>query len=260
VISVRVDQDTYIRRDNSLTNQNENADPDNELLVGRNNNITDALRPMLGFNVSTIINDVNTLGGGDFANLTINSATLTIYERRELASDATLDVYSYDFSFTDSLATWNAPSSGLPADASAGGTLGTQLADNFALAWLTAGTDNYQSTISLSTAGFLEALQNSNVSGTLNLILRGDTGYNTNPEFSRSPATSRQPLPATHCCVWTTAWSRSPARRFSVRSACCVCCAAAVDSQGFRSDSRASRFHTGGGSLFFDSRTRLEAA
>ncbi len=185
-VSVRVSQDTYIRNEPGLGSANQNDDADNEMLVGRNSLTDDILRPLLGFDVSRITNDVATVGGGDFGNLTITSATLTIYERRGQSPGGTprIDVSSYDPGFVDSVSTWVDPDgdgdSGT-GDTTAGGSLGTLLADDFAISWDSA-ADNDSSVITLSGAGLITAIQDSATLGDLSFII-SSAGYTGSPSF-----------------------------------------------------------------------------
>ncbi len=140
----------YIRNDGVAGNTtpnaaspdaNQNTDGDIEDIVGWNAT-TGELRGLYQFDVSTIVNDVNTTGGGNFANLTINSVTLTLFERRErLATSFQIDVYSYGFNFNEATATWNDPDGVAGGDATAGGTFGTLLTSG-TVSFGTAGADN----------------------------------------------------------------------------------------------------------------------
>jgi len=201
-VSVRVSQDTYIRNEPGLGSANQNDDADNEMLVGRNSLTDDILRPLLGFDVSRITNDVATVGGGDFGNLTITSATLTIYERRGQSPGGTprIDVSSYDPGFMDSVSTWVDPDGNGDSgtgDTTAGGSLGTLLADDFAISW--DGTaDNDSSVITLSGAGLITAIQDSATLGDLSFII-SSAGYTGSPSFhsitsARSGDASRHAL------------------------------------------------------------------
>jgi len=193
ILSVRISQDTYIRNDGVAGQQND--DLDNELLLGR----ADLLRPLLDFDVSNIIDAVSNLGGNNYDNLTIHSATLTIYERRApIGTTGTIDVQSYDFDFAESAAIWNNPA-GNGSDATAGGTLGTLLADDLAISWLTLGDDNDNSVIALDAAGLKAAIQNASSTASLGLILTSN-GYSSSPAgfhsitSDRSTTTSRHAL------------------------------------------------------------------
>lgn len=195
-ISVRVDQDTYIRNDAGPTLNN--GDTDNELLLG-SNNTDDNLRGLLGFDVSSITNDVTTTGGGDFANLTINSATLTIYERRGFSRSVTITVHDYSSSFLDTASTWNDPDGDGAAgtgDTTAGGTVGTLLGSQ-AITW-DATADNQDAVFSLNLGDLASAIENADTLGSLNLMLRNSNGSPT-PDFlsmtsDRSGTTSRHAL------------------------------------------------------------------
>ncbi|MFD2160585.1 hypothetical protein ACFSW8_16895 [Rubritalea tangerina] len=167
-ISASVSQDTYIRNDVN-PNTNFNGDSDNELLVGANGS-PDNLRILVGFDLSTITNLVNSDGGGNYNNLTINSASLTVYERRGRTASLNLIVSQWNASFSDTLATWNAPS---PDDTTPGASLSTVLGSSF-LIWDNT-SDNDQATISLNTAALKSAIQNAASEGTLNLVLNSDS-------------------------------------------------------------------------------------
>lgn len=200
-LSVRVGQDTYIRTDNNaLAGQNQNGDTDNELLIGSNGSKIDVLRSLLGFDVSQITDDVTNIGGGDFSNLIITSATLTIYERRGFnpANPGTLNVSSYDSGFVDSVSTWVDPDgdgSSATGDATAGGTLGTLLASGVSLGWDST-ADNNSSVIGLNTTGLVTAIQNAASLGDLSLIIN-TTGFSEafySITSDRSATTTRHAL------------------------------------------------------------------
>ena len=176
-LDVTVSQDTYIRIDAGGGTSPQNSDADNEVLVGQNFAV-DQLRPLLGFDVSQLTDDVANLGGGDFGSLTINSATLTLYERRGRSFEGTgsLNVRSYDFDFIDLSSTWADPDGdGSPAtgDTTAGGTLGALLA-NAVLGW-DATADNDNSSLPLDVNALSTAIENAATPGTLNLIRQSPT-------------------------------------------------------------------------------------
>ena len=187
---MRVSQDTYIRNDGLAGQQND--DPDNELLVGR----ADLLRPLLDFDVSDITDAVTSTGGGNYDNLTIQSATLTIYERRApSATIGTIDVRSYDFDFSESTPIWNNPA-GNGSDTTPGGTLGTLLADDFSINWPTSGTDNDSSVIALDAAGLKAAIQNASATASLGLILTSN-GYSNVSSVGFHSVTSNRSVTTT---------------------------------------------------------------
>ena len=168
-IATTVSQDTYIRNDGTPNSKN-NGDGDNENLLGRNAGADD-LRSLLGFDVSALTTELATTGGGDYSNLTINSATLTIFERRGRTFTATLNVSAYGFDFTAADATWNDPDGdgAVTGDALAGGTIGTLLGSSVVTWDNTADND---STVFTLTAGSLAtAIENAATTGELNLLL-----------------------------------------------------------------------------------------
>ncbi len=182
-LTVRASQDTYLRNDGVTGQQND--DTDDELLVGR----ADLLRPLLDFDVSDITDAVANLGGGNYNNLTIQSATLTIYERRApIGSPGTIDVRSYDFDFVETASTWIDPA-GNGSDTTAGGTPGTMLADDIVINWPTGGTDNDNSVIALDAAGLKAAIQNASSTASLGLILTS-SGYSNSPSLAFHSITS----------------------------------------------------------------------
>lgn len=179
--------DTYIRNDGT-PNSNNNGDTANRLLVG-SNAATDNLRSLLRFDVSSILNDVTTIGGGNFANLTINSATLQLFERAERTNTVNVRVNAYGFAFDPATATWNAPATG---DAVAGGTLGAVLGSQ-SIAWTTPGTDNDSSTITLTAADLKTHLTN-HLSNSIHFLL----GTTTSPSNFLSITSDRSPTTARH--------------------------------------------------------------
>lgn len=189
VFTGTVTGDTYIRNDGgtgSTTTQND--DTDNEFIVGNNGAVLNSLRGLLRFDVSSIVNDVNTIGGGNFSNLVINSATIQVFERRGFARTYNLIVNRYDYAFNPATSTWVAPAAG---DSTAGGTIGTALGSQ-SVAW-DATADNQDATITLSNSGF-GALVSGHIGNTIHLILTTDS--TTAPNFlsftsDRSTTTSR---------------------------------------------------------------------
>lgn len=175
-LSTSVTQDTYIRNDGT-PNSNNNGDTDNELLFGSNGG-TDNLRSLLGFDVSGITDQVNSIGGGDYSNLTINSVTLTLYERRGFARTIIVNVNAYGFDFNEATSTWNNPT-GDGSDTTTGGTLGTLLGSQ-SVTWDST-ADNEQVSITLGGSSFASAIQNAETTGTLNVLL--NTSTLTNPNF-----------------------------------------------------------------------------
>jgi hypothetical protein len=129
-------QSIYIRGDAANAGVNQNGDTDVEDLTGRLTS-TDDIRSLYQFSLAAIVNDVNTIGGGNFANLTINSVTLTLFERRFAQGNGfpannqlPYDVRSYGFNFIETVTTWNDPDGDGNAgtgDTTAGGTLGSIL-------------------------------------------------------------------------------------------------------------------------------------
>jgi hypothetical protein len=171
-LNTTVTADTYLRNDGTQQNTNSDGDTDNEILVGDN---VGSIRGLLAFDVAPIVNAVNTTGGGDYANLVINSATLEIFERRGIARTINVTVNSYGFNFVATAATWNAPASGDPTP---GGTIGAVLGSQ-TVAWNT-GNDNESSVIALSSANMKSAIQGAPTAGRVNLLLNStNTGGNT---------------------------------------------------------------------------------
>lgn len=167
-----VTRDTYIRNDGAGGPQND--DGDNEVLVG-SNGATGNLRPLLGFDVSSIVDDVNTIGGGNFANLAISSATLTLYERRGRANTVNVIVHGFASSFDPAVAVWSDPDGdGDPGtgDTTAGGTVGPVLGSQ-SVAW-DAAADSQDAGIGL-TADAIETLIAANVGGDIHFLLTSDT-------------------------------------------------------------------------------------
>jgi len=171
VFTGSVTGDTYIRNDGTLQNSNGDGDTDNEFLVGDN---AGSIRGLLAFNVAQIVNDVNTIGGGNFANLTINSASLELFERRGFARTINVTVNSYGFDFVANSATWNAPASG---DTNPGGTIGSALASQN-VTW-NATSDSESAVITLNTSALGTSIQAAPSAGRVNFLLRStNTGGN----------------------------------------------------------------------------------
>ncbi len=173
----------YIRNDTGGGATNQNADTDIEEIVGWNAGTAGMeLRGLYQFDVSAIASDVNTLGGGNFANLTINSVTLTLFERRGLTQSFQIDVYSYGFNFNEATATWNNPA-GDGSDLTVGGTFGSLLTSG-AVAFTATTADNESFTF-IDSAAFRNALFNAaQGDGSLELMLdrtgspaAGQTGF-----------------------------------------------------------------------------------
>lgn len=169
VFTVTVTGDTYFRNDGGTgpTTQ-QNDDTDNEMLVG-SNGATNNLRGLMRFDVASIVNDVNTIGGGNFANLTVNSASLQVFERRGRANTVNVIVNDYNFAFDPATATWTAPAAG---DSAAGGTVGSPLGSQ-SITW-DATADNQSATIPLTPATLKTSLQN-HLSNSLHFILTTNT-------------------------------------------------------------------------------------
>lgn len=167
-LDTTVSQDTFIRNDSDLADSPQNGNENNELLFGSHSAISD-MRVLVGFDVSQIVKEVNTAGGGNFKNLTINSASITFYDRRGALTQKQprVVVNAYDHAFVDSKATWNAPGTG---DTEAGGSIGSALGAARDLD-LDSTFDNEELTVSLSEKLISKAIQNSASAGTLNLIL-----------------------------------------------------------------------------------------
>ncbi len=169
-LATTVNQDTYIRDDGPTGPQN--GDGDNENLIGTNAGIADNIRSLFGFDVSTITSTVASTGGGDFDNLTITSATLTIFERRGRTYSDTVNVNAYNSSFLDTVSEWNDPDGDGAAgtgDLTDGGTLGTQLASQV-VTWAV-GNDNESSVFTLDNAGVKALIE----AGDFNLLLNSTT-------------------------------------------------------------------------------------
>jgi hypothetical protein len=171
----------YIRNDGPAGNQN--ADVDVEDIIGWNT--SQELRGLYQFSLAQIVNDVNTLGGGDFANLTINSVTLTLFERRSLASSFQIDAYAYGFNFNEGVAVWNdADGDGSPTtgDMSPGGSFGALLSSG-TVSFTTTGADNDSFTFASSTSFRNAMLTAAQGDGTLELILDRTGAATATPGF-----------------------------------------------------------------------------
>jgi hypothetical protein len=171
VFTDTVTGDTYIRNDGTLQNTNNNGDTDNELLIGDN---VGSIRGLLAFDVSQVIDDVNTIGGGNFSSLIINSASLELFERRGFARTINVTVNTYGFDFVANTATWNAPA---VDDATAGGTIGTSLASEN-ITWDST-SDNQSAIINLASSALATAIQGAPTAGRVNFLLNStNTGGN----------------------------------------------------------------------------------
>lgn len=177
--------DTYIRNDGTPNSVN-NEDTDNEVLVGSNGSLNN-MRGLLSFDVSSIVNDVNSIGGGNFANLTVNAATLQVFERRGRANTVNIVVSDYSFPFDPAASSWNVPAA---ADSTAGGTVGTPLGMQ-SLTW-DATADNQDAIITLS-GSLLQASIATHIAGKVNLVLTTDTAATRFLSFTsdRSANTAR---------------------------------------------------------------------
>ena len=177
--SVFASSSIYVRNDTALQTTNQNGDTDIEDLVGTNSG--GFLRSIYQFDVSQIANDVNTIGGGDWSNLTINSVTLTLYERRSIAQSFTIGVYGYASNFAEASATWNDPDGNGIAfdqpgagDTTAGGTLGNLLSSGL-VNFTSTGADNDSVTFASSSAFTAALLNAAQGDGSLELILARTT-------------------------------------------------------------------------------------
>jgi hypothetical protein len=171
-LDTTVTADTYIRNDGALQNSNGDGDTDNEFLVGDN---FGSIRGLLAFDVSPIVTAVNTTGGGNYANLVINSATLELFERRGFARTINVTVNSYGFDFVANAATWNAPATG---DTTAGGTTGTALGSQ-SVTW-DAAADSQSAVITLGAGGLKSSIQGAPTAGRVNILLNStNTGGNS---------------------------------------------------------------------------------
>lgn len=202
VVASRVSADTYLRNDG--TSGPQNGDTDHEILIGFNAN--QRLNSLVRFDVTQIINDVNTLGGGNFANLTINSASLQVFERRNnsgpsYSNTLTISVNAYTFNFDPAVAAWADPDgngSNATGDTTAGGTVGANLG-SLLLSWTNATADNDSSTVTLDATGLKLLLQTAPTGGTLgnvNFILQGNPGSTDDSEF-RSIVSDQAPTSPT---------------------------------------------------------------
>lgn len=171
-LSTTVTADTYLRNDgNSTTNWN--GDADNEMLVGSNGSV-DNLRGLLRFSVADITNAVAGTGGGNYANLTINSVTLTLNERRGFArTGSNMIVNSYGSQFVEAASTWVDPDGDgntATGDATAGGTVGASLGTG-TLTW-NATADSESLAITLDPSLFKTAIQGAPTIGDINMLIR----------------------------------------------------------------------------------------
>lgn len=172
-----VTADTYLRNDgNSTTNWN--GDTDNEMLVG-SNGANDNLRGLLRFSVAEITNAVASTGGGNYANLTINSVTITLNERRGFArTGMNMTVNSYGSQFVENVATWVDPDGDgntATGDATSGGTVGSSLGTG-SLTW-NATADSESLAITLDPSAFKAAIQGAPTTGDINMMLRSTATF-----------------------------------------------------------------------------------
>lgn len=179
ILSTSVAADTYLRNDggtNSTTTWN--GDADNEFLVGSNGS-NDNLRGLVRFSVADITNAVAGIGGGNYANLTINSVTLTLNERRGFArTGMNMTVHAYGSQFVESGATWVDPDgngNATTGDVTAGGTLGATLGTS-SLTWDSV-VDSNSLTITLDPAAFKVAIQGAPSAGDVNMLIRSTTSF-----------------------------------------------------------------------------------
>ncbi|MFM2241589.1 MAG: hypothetical protein RLZ97_444, partial [Verrucomicrobiota bacterium] len=195
-LETTVTADTYIRNDSGpAINWDSDADAGGEFLVGSNSAINN-LRGLLRFDVSDIVNAVNASGGGDFANLTINSVTLTLYEGRDnsVGGDAVtvnVRVNDYGYSFVEAGATWNDTDGMAGGDATAGGTIGTRLGSKV-IGWssIPSANSNESATITLDGSLFRISVAN-HISNAVNFILDTDTASGSALSFqSNLPAST----------------------------------------------------------------------
>ncbi len=182
-LNTTVTGDTFIRKDN--VNSNGNEDSGDRMIVGSNTTTND-FRGMLKFDVSAIVNDVNAIGGGNFANLIINSASLKVFEAQGRADTLNLIVNQYGFAFIPSNNSWNAPASG---DTTPGGTIGSALGSQ-SITWNGTANDN-DATIALSSS-LLKTFIAGHLANTINFILTTDTS----PQHYVSISSDRAPTPA----------------------------------------------------------------
>jgi len=178
-LSTTVTADTYLRNDggtNSTTTWN--SDTDNEFLVGSNGS-NDNLRGLIRFSVADITNAVAGTGGGNYANLTINSVTLTLNERRGFArTGMNMTVHSYGSQFVESAATWVDPDGNgntATGDTTAGGTPGASLGTG-SLTW-NATADSESLAITLDPSAFKTAIQGAPTVGDINMLIRSTVAF-----------------------------------------------------------------------------------
>lgn len=181
-LDTTVTADTYIRNDGTPASVN-NEDTDNEFLVGSNGS-TDNLRGLLRFDVTPILNDVNTIGGGNFANISITSASLQLFERRGRANTVNVVVNRYAFAFDPATSSWNVPAAG---DATPGGTVGAALGSQ-SIAW-DATADNQDATVTLSASALASAIAG-HVGNSVNFLLTTTTPATQFLSFSSDRAAS----------------------------------------------------------------------
>lgn len=194
-LETTVTADTYIRSDasNAPLNWNSDADAGGEFLVGSNSGVNN-LRGLLRFDVTDIVNAVNATGGGDFANLTINSVTLTLFEGRDVSAggdSATVNVRvnDYGYPFVETAATWNDPDGVAGGDATAGGTIGMLLGSQV-IGWTSSpsANSNESATITLDASSFRTSVAN-HIGNAVNFILDTNTASGSTVSFqSNLPA------------------------------------------------------------------------
>ncbi len=168
-LDTTVTGDTFIRNDSaSNASQNWNEDPGNRFIVGSSGG-TNNFRGMVKFDVAAIVNDVNTIGGGNFANLIINSASLKVFEAQGNAATLNVIVNQYGFAFVPTNNSWNSPASG---DTTPGGTVGSVLGSQ-SITW-DATSNNQDATITLSSS-LLKTFIAGHLANSINFILTTDT-------------------------------------------------------------------------------------
>lgn len=168
-LDTTVTGDTFIRNDSPANaNQNWNEEPGNRFIVGSSGG-TNNFRGMVKFDVSAIVNDVNTIGGGNFANLIINSASLKVFEAQGSATTVNVIVNQYGFAFVPSNNSWNSPASG---DTTPGGTIGAVLGSQ-SITW-DALSSNQDATIPLSNS-LLRTFISGHLANSIHFILTTNT-------------------------------------------------------------------------------------
>lgn len=169
-VQLDVAADTYIRAEGTGPDSKNDADPDNELIIGVNRGAENKLNGLLRFDLSPI------LALGALEDLQINSVTLTLTPRDGDPGDGDsldLTVNSYALPFVEADATYNDPDGdGNPGtgDTTPGGTPGTLLSS--------LNVDPTPGVINPIVFGTTADFQNAvaaqlNGDGTINLLLRG---------------------------------------------------------------------------------------